>query len=194
MRASASALRLLEPEGSVGQLGCCIVDRLALSFSGTGGARAVVAAKQPSAGLGCHSDGRREASYTVRASVSQHFSGSATVARAAGGAVSVRAGRRVRMLRTRVCHSAHHLSVRAVCFVAGHGTPDPHPHPHPRFAGDGGSAPIPIPDLPGIGDHPHPRFPSGVPCPASWGPNQRTEVPSTQMPRRGRPPSHGQWR
>jgi hypothetical protein len=62
-------------------------------------------------------DGRREASYTVRASVSQHFSGSATVARAAGGAVSVRAGRRVRMLRTRVCHSAHHLSVRAVCFV-----------------------------------------------------------------------------
>jgi hypothetical protein len=43
-----------------------------------------------------------------------------------------------------------------------------HPHPHPRFAGDRahhrGSTPIPIPDLPGIGDHPHPRFPSGVPC------------------------------
>ena len=37
---------------------------------------------------------------------------------------------------------------------------------HPRFAGDRGSTPIPIPDLPGIGDHPHPRFPSGVPCPA----------------------------
>ncbi len=37
-----------------------------------------------------------------------------------------------------------------------------HPHPHPRFAGDRGSTPIPIPDLPGIGDHPHdPRFPSG---------------------------------
>ena len=58
---------------------------------------------------------------------------------------------------------------------AGHGTPDPHPHPrfvrgwgwgsHPRFAGDRGSIPIPIPDLPGMGDHPHPRFPSGVPCP-----------------------------
>jgi hypothetical protein len=39
------------------------------------------------------------------------------------------------------------------------------PIPNPRFAGDRGSIPIPIPDLPGIGDHPHPRFPSGVPCP-----------------------------
>jgi hypothetical protein len=78
------------------------------------------------------------------------------------------------------------LSMLAAHFplIPGHGTPDPHPRPHPRFAGDRGwgshprfagdpsrgSTPIPIPDLPEIGDHPHPRFPSGVPPPAGLWP------------------------